>query len=176
MQYYGKFFRYTDSGTSRTIWVIRIRFVFYTKEVSTGGKFYFNSAGKTVTFARTVDIPRSEYNFRFFASSVLHHTTDCSQMDHMGCLNYTVRCPVGVGESLACFPQNLQSFLLASSVLLDCNCCVLSRLDQSLEPPSVPPDVENCPGNRHGQHSRGQTKRDDLCDCVDDVQAIGGSW
>lgn len=55
--------------------------------------------GKTATFARTVDIPRSAYNLRFFASSVLHHTTDCTQMDHMGCLNYTIRCPVGVGES-----------------------------------------------------------------------------
>lgn len=46
-----------------------------------------------------MDIPRSVYNFRFFASSVLHHTNDCSQMDHMGCLNYTIRCPVGVGET-----------------------------------------------------------------------------
>ncbi|XP_030643030.1 2-aminomuconic semialdehyde dehydrogenase isoform X2 [Chanos chanos] len=53
--------------------------------------------GKTITFAHTVDIPRSAYNFRFFASSGLHHTTECSQMDHMGCVNYTVRCPVGVG-------------------------------------------------------------------------------
>ncbi|KAL0157954.1 hypothetical protein M9458_046030, partial [Cirrhinus mrigala] len=51
---------------------------------------------KSITFARNVDIPRAAYNFRFFASSVLHHTTDCSQMDHMGCLNYTIRCPVGV--------------------------------------------------------------------------------
>lgn len=58
----------------------------------------FVRTGKTLTFARTVDIPRSAYNFRFFASSVLHHTNDCCQMDHMGCLNYTVRCPVGVGE------------------------------------------------------------------------------
>lgn len=56
-----------------------------------------NSAGKTLTFARTVDIPRSAYNFRFFATSSLHHTTECSQMDHMGCLNYTIRSPVGVG-------------------------------------------------------------------------------
>lgn len=58
-------------------------------------------AGKTLTFARTVDIPRSAYNFRFFASSSLHHTTECNQMDHVGCLNYTIRCPVGVGESSA---------------------------------------------------------------------------
>lgn len=57
--------------------------------------------GKTVTFARTVDIPRSAYNFRFFASSALHHLSECSQMDHAGVLNYTLRCPVGVGESSA---------------------------------------------------------------------------
>ncbi|XP_061756668.1 2-aminomuconic semialdehyde dehydrogenase isoform X2 [Nerophis ophidion] len=66
--------------------------------------------GKTVTFARTVDIPRSAYNFRFFASSVLHHTTDCHQMDHVGCLNYTVRCPVGVAGLIS--PWNLPLYLL----------------------------------------------------------------
>jgi len=55
--------------------------------------------GKTLAFARTVDIPRAAHNLRFFASSVLHHTNDSSQMDHLGCLNYTIRCPVGVGEA-----------------------------------------------------------------------------
>ncbi|XP_072553257.1 2-aminomuconic semialdehyde dehydrogenase isoform X2 [Salminus brasiliensis] len=53
--------------------------------------------GKTMAAARTLDIPRAVYNFRYFASSVLYHTTECSQMDHMGCVSYTVRCPVGVG-------------------------------------------------------------------------------
>ncbi|XP_062323277.1 2-aminomuconic semialdehyde dehydrogenase [Osmerus eperlanus] len=66
--------------------------------------------GKTVAFARTVDIPRSVDNFRFFASSVLHHTTDCSQMDHMGCVNYTLRCPVGVAGLIS--PWNLPLYLL----------------------------------------------------------------
>lgn len=66
--------------------------------------------GKTVTFAKNVDIPRSAYNFRFFASSVLHHTTDCSQMDHLGCLNYTIRCPVGVAGLIS--PWNLPLYLL----------------------------------------------------------------
>lgn len=61
---------------------------------------FCDTTGKTVNFARTVDIPRSVQNLRFFASSVLHHTTDCSQMDFEGCLNYTIRCPVGVGESI----------------------------------------------------------------------------
>ncbi|XP_054578308.1 2-aminomuconic semialdehyde dehydrogenase isoform X2 [Eptesicus fuscus] len=53
--------------------------------------------GKTITLARTMDIPRSVQNFRFFASSILHHTSECTQMDHVGCLHYTVRAPVGIG-------------------------------------------------------------------------------
>ncbi|XP_030201379.1 2-aminomuconic semialdehyde dehydrogenase [Gadus morhua] len=66
--------------------------------------------GKTLAFARTVDIPRSVHNFRFFASSVLHHTNDSTQMDHMGCLNYTVRSPVGVAGLIS--PWNLPLYLL----------------------------------------------------------------
>ncbi|XP_077568168.1 2-aminomuconic semialdehyde dehydrogenase [Stigmatopora nigra] len=66
--------------------------------------------GKTLTFARTVDIPRSIYNLRFFASSILHHTNEGSQMDHLGCLNYTVRCPVGVAGLIS--PWNLPLYLL----------------------------------------------------------------
>nr|XP_009930236.1 PREDICTED: aldehyde dehydrogenase family 8 member A1 isoform X2 [Opisthocomus hoazin] len=53
--------------------------------------------GKTITFARTVDIPRAVYNFRFFASSILHHTTECTEMATIGCVHYTSRAPVGVG-------------------------------------------------------------------------------
>ncbi|XP_010023050.1 PREDICTED: aldehyde dehydrogenase family 8 member A1 isoform X2 [Nestor notabilis] len=53
--------------------------------------------GKTITFARTVDIPRAVYNFRFFASSILHHVTECTEMATMGCVHYTSRAPVGVG-------------------------------------------------------------------------------
>ncbi|RAQ36283.1 5-carboxymethyl-2-hydroxymuconate semialdehyde dehydrogenase, partial [Pasteurella multocida] len=32
--------------------------------------------GKTLTLARTMDIPRSVLNFRFFASSIQHHVSD----------------------------------------------------------------------------------------------------
>ncbi|XP_032041288.1 2-aminomuconic semialdehyde dehydrogenase isoform X2 [Aythya fuligula] len=53
--------------------------------------------GKTITFARTVDIPRAVHNLRFFASSILHHTTECTEMASMGCVHYTSREPVGVG-------------------------------------------------------------------------------
>ncbi|KAM9261071.1 2-aminomuconic semialdehyde dehydrogenase isoform 2-T2 [Cariama cristata] len=53
--------------------------------------------GKTITFARTVDIPRAVYNFRFFASSILHCMTECTEMATVGCMHYTLRAPVGVG-------------------------------------------------------------------------------
>ncbi|XP_040285110.1 2-aminomuconic semialdehyde dehydrogenase [Bufo bufo] len=66
--------------------------------------------GKTITFARAVDIPRSAYNFRFFASSILHHTTECTQMDHLNCMNYTVRTPIGVAGLIS--PWNLPLYLL----------------------------------------------------------------
>ncbi|XP_034018531.1 2-aminomuconic semialdehyde dehydrogenase [Thalassophryne amazonica] len=66
--------------------------------------------GKTTTLAREVDIPRSVYNLRFFASSALHYTTECSQMDHMGFLNYTIRCPVGVAGLIS--PWNFPLYLL----------------------------------------------------------------
>ncbi|XP_076025606.1 2-aminomuconic semialdehyde dehydrogenase [Genypterus blacodes] len=66
--------------------------------------------GKMVAFARMVDIPRSVSNFRFFASSVIHHTTECSQMDQMGCLNFTIRSPVGVAGLIS--PWNLPLYLL----------------------------------------------------------------
>ncbi|XP_067558133.1 2-aminomuconic semialdehyde dehydrogenase [Pseudorca crassidens] len=66
--------------------------------------------GKTLTLARTMDIPRSVQNFRFFASSILHHTSECTQMDHLGCLHYTVRTPVGIAGLIS--PWNLPLYLL----------------------------------------------------------------
>ncbi|XP_072714023.1 2-aminomuconic semialdehyde dehydrogenase isoform X3 [Ciconia boyciana] len=66
--------------------------------------------GKTITFARTVDIPRAVYNFRFFASSILHHTTECTEMAIVGCVHYTSRAPVGVAGLIS--PWNLPLYLL----------------------------------------------------------------
>ncbi|XP_023086451.1 2-aminomuconic semialdehyde dehydrogenase isoform X1 [Piliocolobus tephrosceles] len=66
--------------------------------------------GKTLALARTMDIPRSVQNFRFFASSILHHTSECTQMDHLGCMHYTVRTPVGVAGLIS--PWNLPLYLL----------------------------------------------------------------
>ncbi|XP_066528489.1 2-aminomuconic semialdehyde dehydrogenase [Hoplias malabaricus] len=66
--------------------------------------------GKTITAARNVDIPRAVYNFRYFASSILHHTTECNLMEHINCINYTIRCPVGVAGLIS--PWNLPLYLL----------------------------------------------------------------
>ncbi|XP_059033478.1 2-aminomuconic semialdehyde dehydrogenase isoform X2 [Mustela lutreola] len=71
-------------------------------------------SGKTVTLARTMDIPRSVQNFRFFASSILHHTSECTHMDHLGCLHYTVRAPVGIAGLIS--PWNLPLYLLTWKV------------------------------------------------------------
>uniref|UniRef100_A0A8C7BVI6 2-aminomuconic semialdehyde dehydrogenase n=2 Tax=Neovison vison TaxID=452646 RepID=A0A8C7BVI6_NEOVI len=70
--------------------------------------------GKTITLARTMDIPRSVQNFRFFASSMLHHTSECTHMDHLGCLHYTVRAPVGIAGLIS--PWNLPLYLLTWKV------------------------------------------------------------
>jgi aminomuconate-semialdehyde/2-hydroxymuconate-6-semialdehyde dehydrogenase len=65
--------------------------------------------GKPVTLAAASDIPRAIANFRFFATAILHasselHTTDASA------LNYTLRRPLGV---VACIsPWNLPLYLL----------------------------------------------------------------
>uniref|UniRef100_A0A8C9KWB6 2-aminomuconic semialdehyde dehydrogenase n=1 Tax=Panthera tigris altaica TaxID=74533 RepID=A0A8C9KWB6_PANTA len=70
--------------------------------------------GKTVTLARTMDIPRSVQNFRFFASSILHHTSECTHMDHVDCLHYTLRAPVGIAGLIS--PWNLPLYLLTWKV------------------------------------------------------------
>lgn len=130
--------------------------------------------GKTVTFARTVDIPRSAYNFRFFASSALHHLSECSQMEHAGVLNYTLRCPVGVGESSAPSSGTLRYSPPPPPGLLHVFVfCVGSRSDQPLEPPPLPAHLEDRARHRGGEHGGGQAQRDDLGDRLDAVQADG---
>ena len=37
--------------------------------------------GKTISFARSVDIPRSIYNFRFFATAILHVVNESTYLD-----------------------------------------------------------------------------------------------
>ncbi|MDG1881941.1 MAG: aldehyde dehydrogenase [Schleiferiaceae bacterium] len=64
--------------------------------------------GKPLKVARTVDIPRAVDNFRFFASAILHDSSEIHDLGDNG-FNYTLRRPVGV---VACIsPWNLPLYL-----------------------------------------------------------------
>jgi len=65
--------------------------------------------GKPVALARSSDIPRAVANFRFFATAILHGSSELHPADGGG-LNYTLRRPLGV---VACIsPWNLPLYLL----------------------------------------------------------------
>jgi aminomuconate-semialdehyde/2-hydroxymuconate-6-semialdehyde dehydrogenase len=65
--------------------------------------------GKTESLARRVDIPRASENFRFFATAILHFSSETHDMDGKA-LNYTLREPVGVCACIS--PWNLPLYLL----------------------------------------------------------------
>jgi acyl-CoA reductase-like NAD-dependent aldehyde dehydrogenase len=67
--------------------------------------------GKPIWLARLIDIPRAIYNFRFFATSILHHV-DASSIIYkpQKCVNYVIREPIGVAGLIS--PWNLPLYLL----------------------------------------------------------------
>jgi aminomuconate-semialdehyde/2-hydroxymuconate-6-semialdehyde dehydrogenase len=65
--------------------------------------------GKPIRLARTVDIPRAAYNFRFFATAILHYHSEAYRTDQLA-LNYTLRQPRGVAGLIS--PWNLPLYLL----------------------------------------------------------------
>ncbi|MCE7974626.1 MAG: aldehyde dehydrogenase [Leptolyngbya sp. PLA1] len=73
--------------------------------------------GKPISLARTVDIPRSASNFRFFAGAILHSGGDFHETDQpavggpLHALNYTLRRPRGVAGLIS--PWNLPLYLLS---------------------------------------------------------------
>ncbi|MFN7020168.1 MAG: aldehyde dehydrogenase [Phycisphaerales bacterium] len=88
-------------------------------------------SGKPVSLARNVDIPRSAANFRFFATAVLHASSECHDSDGGGvpggirALNYTLRRPRGVAGLIS--PWNLPLYLLTWKIapaLATGNTCV----------------------------------------------------
>ncbi|KYG72414.1 aldehyde dehydrogenase [Roseivirga echinicomitans] len=64
--------------------------------------------GKPVKLATRVDIPRASSNFRFFATAILHESTEAHQTDGLA-FNYTERSPVGVAGCIS--PWNLPLYL-----------------------------------------------------------------
>src|SRR5947199_2636366 len=66
--------------------------------------------GKTISLAKRLDIPRAVANFRFFATAILHQSSDAHVMD-AAALNYTLRQPLGVVGLIS--PWNLPLYLLS---------------------------------------------------------------
>lgn len=80
--------------------------------------------GKPVSLARTVDIPRASSNFRFFATAILHESSDAHHYDQVA-LNYTNRHPLGVAGCIS--PWNLPLYLFTWKIapaLASGNCVV----------------------------------------------------
>lgn len=65
--------------------------------------------GKPIALARKMDIPRAAWNFRFFASKILHKEEMATDMDSKA-INYVLRQPVGVAGLIS--PWNLPLYLL----------------------------------------------------------------
>jgi aminomuconate-semialdehyde/2-hydroxymuconate-6-semialdehyde dehydrogenase len=64
--------------------------------------------GKPVSLAQTVDIPRAASNFHFYATGILHYSSESHAMEDTA-INYTVRNPVGVAGCIS--PWNLPLYL-----------------------------------------------------------------
>ncbi len=64
--------------------------------------------GKPLWLARSVDIPRAARNFRFFATAILHTSSEAHATDDTA-INYTLRQPIGVAGCIS--PWNLPLYL-----------------------------------------------------------------
>ena len=62
-----------------------------------------------MTLARSVDIPRAIYNFRYFAGKILYLEDKKTELDGVA-INYTQRMPIGVAGLIS--PWNLPLYLL----------------------------------------------------------------
>jgi len=71
-------------------------------------RFESDDNGKPVSLAQNVDIPRAAANFRFFATAILHTSTETHVTDQTA-LNYTHRAPIGVAGCIS--PWNLPLYL-----------------------------------------------------------------
>jgi aminomuconate-semialdehyde/2-hydroxymuconate-6-semialdehyde dehydrogenase len=66
--------------------------------------------GKPVKLARTVDIPRAQANFHFYATGILHFASESHSMSDLA-INYTLRQPIGIAGCIS--PWNLPLYLFS---------------------------------------------------------------
>lgn len=80
--------------------------------------------GKPVWLAKSIDIPRAAANFHFYATGILHQSTETHAMENSA-LNYTLRQPIGVAGCIS--PWNLPLYLFTWKIapaLASGNCVV----------------------------------------------------
>lgn len=82
-------------------------------------------SGKTLHTARTIDIPRAALNFKFFATALLHFSSESHHQP--GVLSYTLRQPIGVVGCIS--PWNLPLYLFTWKIApaLAAGNCVIGK-------------------------------------------------
>lgn len=82
--------------------------------------------GKPLTLAAHVDIPRAVSNFHFFATAIIHFSSESHYMEGMG-LNYTIRKPMGIVGCIS--PWNLPLYLFSWKIApaLAAGNCVVAK-------------------------------------------------
>ena len=83
--------------------------------------------GKPVTLAKSVDIPRSALNFRFYATALTHWSSESHLTDKPSAINYTVHHPIGVAACIS--PWNLPLYLFTWKIApaLAAGNCVVAK-------------------------------------------------
>jgi aminomuconate-semialdehyde/2-hydroxymuconate-6-semialdehyde dehydrogenase len=85
-----------------------------------------NDNGKPFWLSKKVDIPRASSNFRFFATGLMHFSTDSHHMEDRA-INYTLRQPIGVVGCIS--PWNLPLYLFTWKIApaLAAGNCVVAK-------------------------------------------------
>lgn len=83
-------------------------------------------SGKAITTSRTVDIPRAQANFRFFAKAITQFGSEAFHMEQQA-INYTLRQPLGVVGCIS--PWNLPLYLFTWKIApaLAAGNCVVAK-------------------------------------------------
>jgi aminomuconate-semialdehyde/2-hydroxymuconate-6-semialdehyde dehydrogenase len=85
-----------------------------------------NDNGKPLWLSKRVDIPRASSNFRFFATAIMHFSTESHSMEDKA-INYTLRQPVGIAGCIS--PWNLPLYLFTWKIApaLAAGNCVVAK-------------------------------------------------
>ncbi len=83
-------------------------------------------SGKPLSMARRIDIPRAHENFRFFATAILHYSSESHHMEGKA-INFTLRQPIGIVGCIS--PWNLPLYLFTWKIApaLAAGNCVIAK-------------------------------------------------